>query len=129
VAKKLTHYRDRKTGLYVTKAKWARAKARGSKRYVRSKEKYVKPTKRRGTLPKPVPPIPPGGAGRVVERLKYQGQDRKRFDLEIVSDGGKVKSVRVNGRKYTGRADFRKLADLIEVAREERDEDLELQEE
>lgn len=127
MAKKLTHYRDTETGLYVTKAKWQRAKRRGSKRYVRSKEKYTKPTKKRGggTLPKPIPPIPGVPGPHVVERLKYQGQDRRKFDLEIISENGKTKSVRVNGKIYTSRYDFHKLRDLVEAARGELLEDAE----
>lgn len=117
MAKRIRHYKDTRTGRYVSQKTWQRSKARGGTRYKRVNEKYTKPTKPRGggTLPPPVGPIPPGPS---VERLKYQGAKR-RYDVEIISEGPKLVSVRVGRRVYTGREDFSRLAPLVEAARVE----------
>jgi hypothetical protein len=111
-------YRDRETGLYVSREKWARSRGRTG-RYVRVNEKYGKGKRGGGKkLPPYKPPIPPIGQGPTVERLRYQEADKRRTrDIEIISEGGKVVSVRVGARIYTHEADFVMLKGLVESAR------------
>jgi hypothetical protein len=106
-------YKDRETGLYVTRAKWASSRGRTG-RYVRVNEKWG--TGKR--LPKPKPPIKAIGQGPIVERLRYQEADKRRSrDIEIVSNNGKVESVRVGSRLYTNPADLIQFKHLVESAR------------
>lgn len=105
-------YKDKETGLYVTRAKWA--SGRGTKRYVRVNEKWGSGKR----LPKPKPPIKAIGNGPIVERLRYQEADKRRSrDIEIISDNGKVQSVRVGSKVYSNPADLIQFKSLVESAR------------
>jgi len=116
------HYKDKRTGRYVTKRRWQNAKKRGDVNIVRVQERYTKP-KRGIKLPPPTPPIPPAPGPLAIERLRYQSATKNRhYDVEIISKNGAVQSVRVGRRVYTQRADFHVLRHLVDAARTEGEE-------
>jgi len=113
------HYKDKRTGRYVTKRRWRNAKKRGDNQIVRVQERYTKPQRRR-KLPPPVPPIGGIPGPLAIERLRYQSATKNRqYDLEIISKNGAIASVRVGRKVYTQRADFHILRHLVDAARTE----------
>jgi len=146
MVKHLTHYKDNVTGRYVTKAKWRKAKARGSVRYKRTYERYVKGV--RGPeaelkaaqdkqrlqeieeiLGEDFTSLAEAEAALAeetealesIERVKYLPKDRydrKYLDIEVTSYRGKITAIRVGRRTYRQRASIILLTPLIEEARE-----------
>lgn len=117
--KKLTHYKDTRTGRYVTKSMWARARKRGSERYKRTYERYTMPTAPR----KPRTPIVPGvgglaipTVGRAVIRYEYKNKRGRVTQFEVEYQDGKPKSIRIGPRTYKQRGSIHMLTRLIDAA-------------
>lgn len=119
--KKLTHYKDTRTGRYVSKAKWQRARKRGDARYKRTYERYVKPTGPRA------PRVPKGDVlgvggvlipevGRAVIRYEYKNKRGRVTQFEVEYVNGQPRTIRLGPRTYKQKASIHNLTRLINAA-------------
>src|SRR5271157_1259347 len=138
--KKIRHFRDKLTGEYISKRKWAAN--RGKKRYVRSWENYTKPIAPQAprkvkdkrlleieeilgeefeSLAQAERALAKETEEReIATRLKYlKSKDNRGIrDIEVISLRGKVTSVRIGQRTYKQRASIIRLQPLIDAAQQ-----------
>jgi len=110
MAKTTKRYHSRKTGRYISRKQWISQGKRGKAQ----REKIV--VGKRKQKQREITPAPKVPEGEVIERVKYQSGKRI-LDIEIVSENGKVKSVRIGRRTYRQRASIIRLMPLFEKAR------------
>jgi hypothetical protein len=125
--KKVTRYRDKKTGRYISKLEYLRNRPRS----LRKRERWVKGTRKtkQSMLEKL---LDQAGKKPVIVRKVYKSKKHRKSDhLEIIYVGHVIKQVKVNHRVYTRPKDIEALLPLINAAdfENEQQENLALQEE
>jgi hypothetical protein len=110
--RKVTRYRDKATGQYISKAKYRANRARS----LRQRERYVKGERRKlSELQKLLKSVAP--TQTVIIRKVYKSKkQRKETHIEIEMKGGVIKKVRIGHREYTRQNDIKALRALLDAA-------------
>jgi hypothetical protein len=115
MARKVTRYRSKVTGKYISRAQWLRDRRTS----VRARERYVKGERKPQGKSKLQQLLKRAGDKPVIVRKKYKNRKmRKPTYIEIVYVRGAIQSIKVGRNEYKDKRDFKNLKALVDAATE-----------
>jgi hypothetical protein len=109
--KKVTRYRNKSTGRYISKAQWMRNRASSR----RAKERFVKGERKAQTPLQKLLGLA-GNKPVIIRKVYKSKKHRKETHIEITMLKGTIKKIKVDYREYTRRNDIEALRSLIDHA-------------
>jgi hypothetical protein len=111
--RKVTRYRSKTTGQYISKAQWLRNRSSS----IRQRERYVKGVRRKSLLQR----LLASTKKPVIVRLMYKNKKiRKAVHLEVTYVNNEITQVKINRTSYTRLKDIEAFSSLIAASTEER---------